>query len=140
MREIFFSPFFGVALTVLAFWVGLKLQKKTGWAVCSPLLIAIVLVCGVLLALDIPYEAYDQGGSLINLFLAPATACLAVSVYTKLDLLKRYWLPVLVGCTVGSLTSMGSVALLCRLFRLDEAMTASLLPKSVTTPIAVSIA
>ena len=140
MREIFFSPFFGVSLTVLAFWVGLKLQKKTGWAVCSPLLIAIVLVCGVLLALDIPYEAYDQGGSLINLFLAPATACLAVSVYTKLDLLKRYWLPVLVGCTVGSLTSMGSVALLCRLFRLDEAMTASLLPKSVTTPIAVSIA
>lgn len=140
MREIFFSPFFGVALTVLAFWVGLKIQKKTGWAVCSPLLIAIVLVCGVLLALDIPYEAYDQGGSLINLFLAPATACLAVSVYTKLDLLKRYWLPVLVGCTVGSLTSMGSVALLCRLFRLDEAMTASLLPKSVTTPIAVSIA
>ena len=140
MREIFFSPFFGVALTVLAFWVGLKLQKKTGWAVCSPLLIAIVLVCGVLLALDIPYEAYDQGGSLINLFLAPATACLAVSVYTKLDLLKRSWLPVLVGCTVGSLTSMGSVALLCRLFRLDEAMTASLLPKSVTTPIAVSIA
>ena len=140
MRETFFSPFFGVALTVLAFWVGLKLQKKTGWAVCSPLLIAIVLVCGVLLALDIPYEAYDQGGSLINLFLAPATACLAVSVYTKLDLLKRYWLPVLVGCTVGSLTSMGSVALLCRLFRLDEAMTASLLPKSVTTPIAVSIA
>ncbi|HIR85326.1 MAG TPA: LrgB family protein [Candidatus Galloscillospira excrementavium] len=140
MREIFFSPFFGVALTVLAFWVGLKLQKKTGWAICSPLLIAIVLVCGVLLALDIPYEAYDQGGSLINLFLAPATACLAVSVYTKLDLLKRYWLPVLVGCTVGSLTSMGSVALLCRLFRLDEAMTASLLPKSVTTPIAVSIA
>ena len=140
MREIFFSPFFGVALTVLAFWVGLKLQKKTGWAICSPLLIAIALVCGVLLALDIPYEAYDQGGSLINLFLAPATACLAVSVYTKLDLLKRYWLPVLVGCTVGSLTSMGSVALLCRLFRLDEAMTASLLPKSVTTPIAVSIA
>lgn len=74
MREIFFSPFFGVALTVLAFWVGLKLQKKTGWAICSPLLIAIVLVCGVLLALDIPYEAYDQGGSLINLFLAPATS------------------------------------------------------------------
>ena len=35
---------------------------------------------------------------------------------------------------------MGSVFLLCRLFGLDEAMTWSLLPKSVTTPIAVGIA
>ena len=43
------------------------------------------------------------------------------------------------GCTVGSFTSILSVWLLCRLFGLDEAMTVSLLPKSVTTPIAISI-
>ena len=35
---------------------------------------------------------------------------------------------------------MGSVYLLCRLFGLDESLTVSLIPKSVTTPIAVSIA
>lgn len=35
---------------------------------------------------------------------------------------------------------MGSVYLLCKLFRLDEQLTASLLPKSVTTPIAIEIA
>ena len=34
---------------------------------------------------------------------------------------------------------MGSVYVLCRLFGLDQALTVSLLPKSVTTPIAVSI-
>ena len=34
---------------------------------------------------------------------------------------------------------MGSILLLCRLFGLDAAMTASLLPKSVTTPIAISV-
>ena len=45
----------------------------------------------------------------------------------------------MVGCTVGSLTSMGSVYLLCKLFGLDGAMTASLLPKSITTPIAVEV-
>lgn len=44
------------------------------------------------------------------------------------------------GCTAGSLTSMGSVYAMCRLFHLDDAMTAALLPKSVTTPIAVSVA
>ena len=134
------SPFFGVALSVLAFWFGVKIQKKTGLVVCNPLLIGVILVIGLLLTLGIPYEYYDQGGSLINLFLSPATACLAVAIYSKVQLLKENWLPILVGCVVGSLVSMGSILGLCRLFGLDEAMTASLLPKSVTTPIAVSVA
>ena len=133
------SPFFGVALSVLAFWVGVKIQKKTGLVVCNPLLIGVLLVIGLLLALDIPYEYYDQGGSLINLFLSPATACLAVAIYSKVQLLKENWLPILVGCVVGSAVSMGSILGLCRLFGLDEAMTAALLPKSVTSPIAVSV-
>lgn len=40
----------------------------------------------------------------------------------------------------GQPVSLASVLLLCRLFRLDEAVTAALLPKSCTTPIAVGIA
>ena len=139
MAEWTNSPFFGVALSVAAFWIGVKLQKKTGLVLCNPLLVAVTLVVGVLLVLGIPYEHYNQGGSLINLCLAPATACLAVAIYSKVRLLKENWLPILVGCAVGSAVSMGSVLGLCRLFRLDEVMAASLLPKSVTTPIAVSV-
>lgn len=139
MAELFASPFFGIALSVIAFWVGVRIQKKTGLVLCNPLLIAIVLVSAVLLVCRIPYESYNQGGAIINMFLAPATACLAVSIYTQFNLLKENWLPILVGCTAGSITSMGSIYLMCRLFRLDEAVSASLIPKSVTTPIAVSI-
>ena len=140
MSELFASPFFGIALSIVAFSIGVWIQKKTGLVICNPLIIAIVLVSGVLLLFKIPYESYNEGGSIINMFLAPATSCLAVSVYTRVELLKRNWLPILAGCVAGSLTSMGSVFLLCRLFGLDEAMTYSLLPKSVTTPIAVGIA
>lgn len=139
MAELFASPFFGIALSVIAFWVGVRIQKKTGLVLCNPLLIAIVLVSAVLLVCRIPYESYNQGGAIINMFLAPATACLAVSIYTQINLLKENWLPILVGCTAGSITSMGSIYIMCRLFRLDEAVSASLIPKSVTTPIAVSI-
>ena len=139
LYELFASPFFGISLSVIAFWIGIRIQKKTGLVACNPLIIAIVLIVGVLLVFHIPYESYNVGGSLINLFLAPATACLAVSIYTRVELLKKNWLPILVGCAVGAVTSMGSVYGLCRLFRLDESITAALLPKSVTTPIAVSI-
>lgn len=140
MQELFASPFFGVALSIGAFWIGVKIQKKTGLVICNPLIIAIILVSAVLLIFRIPYESYNEGGAIINMFLAPATACLAVSIYTKIELLKKNWLPIVVGASCGSLASMGSVYLMCRLFKLDEAMTASLIPKSVTTPIAVGVA
>ena len=139
MIELTASPFFGIALSILAFAIGLWIRKKTGLVLCNPLLIAILLVIGVLLVFRIPYENYNEGGSLINMFLAPATACLAVSIYSRMELLKKNWLPILAGCLTGSVTSMGSVFFLCRFFGLDEEMTWSLMPKSVTTPIAVSV-
>ena len=133
------SPFFGIALTVGAYWVGVRVQKRTGLVICNNMIISVALIIAVLVLFDIPYEAYYQGGSLINLFLGPATTCLAVTVYAKRELLRRYWLPVLVGCLTGVVVSVGSVLAMCRLFGLDAAMTASLLPKSVTTPIATAV-
>ena len=140
MAELFTSPFFGVGLSILTYWIGTRIHRRLKLAIFNPLLIAGFLTMGVLLLLRIPYADYNQGGSLITLLLSPATACLAVSIYHKIQLLKSSWLPVVVGCAVGSLTSMGSILLLCRLFRLEEAVTASLLPKSVTTAIAVGVA
>lgn len=133
------SPFFGIALTVAAYWVGTKLQKKTGLVVCNNIIIAVALLIAVLSVFRIPYDAYYQGGSIINMLLGPATACMAVTIYAKLELLKKNWLPVLLGCLAGTVTSIGSILVLCRLFGLDAAMTASLLPKSVTTPIASAV-
>lgn len=133
------SPCFGITVTIVAYWLGLKLQKKTGCALCNHMLVTVLLLIVLLMGLHIPYEHYNAGGSLINLCLGPATGCMALSIYRKRELLKKNWLPVLVGCLVGVLTSVGSIYGLCRLFGLDRAMVASLLPKSVTTPIAVAV-
>ena len=140
MEALYTSPYFGVALSVIAFGAGVLIQQKTKSPLCNPLIIAIVLIIGVLLVFKIPYDSYNKGGEIINMFLAPATACLAVSIFTKLSILKKYWLPIIVGCIAGSLASMASVYGMCRLFRLDQSLTMSMLPKSVTTPIAVSVA
>ena len=139
MNELTSSPFFGIALTVVAYWIGVKIQKKTGLVICNSMIITVALLIVVLLVFHIPYENYYQGGSLINMFLGPATACMAVTVYAKMDLLKKNWLPVLAGCLAGTLTAIGSILLMSRLFGLDKAITVSLLPKSVTTPIATAV-
>lgn len=134
------SPYFGAALTIAAYWAGVKLQKKTGSALCNNMLVTVGLIIAVLLLFHIPYEDYNQGGSLINLLLGPSTACMALNIYRKRALLMANILPVLLGCLAGVVTSVGSVWGLCRLFGLDGEMTASLLPKSVTTPIAAAVA
>ena len=72
--------------------------------------------------------------------LGPVTAILALNIYRQRTVLQEYFVPVVTGCLVGSITSIASVYLLCKLFGLDEALTASLIPKSVTTAIALGIA
>ena len=139
MNELYSSPLFGIVLCILAYETGVWLHKKLKTPLINPLLIAILLVVGVLLLLDIPLEDFNQGGDIISLFLAPATASLALSIYSQFSVLKKNWLPVIAGTAVGSAVSMGSVLLLCRAFHLDEKLTAAMLPKSVTTPIAMEI-
>lgn len=134
------SPFFGLTLTAAAWCFGLWVQKKTGLLLCNPLLIAVALIIAFMLLLDVPYEAYAAGGDLIKVMLSPVTAVLALNIYNQRTILREHFLPVLAGCLVGSLTSVGSILALCKAFHVDGALTASLMPKSVTTAIAMGIA
>ena len=101
MESIVSNSMFGMALSILMYAVGLFLNKKLKTPVCNPLLIAIALVIAVLQVFHIPLESYLKGGDVISMFLAPATAVLAYSIYHQIHLLKKYWLPILVGCLVG---------------------------------------
>lgn len=139
METITSSPLFGIVVSILAYTAGVWLNRKAKSPLVNPLLIAIILVVLVLSAFHIPLENYQAGGNFIALFLAPATASLALSVYRQRDILKRNLFPVLLGCAAGSITSMLSVYGLCKAFNLDERLTASMLPKSVTTPIAMEV-
>ena len=140
MIDLFCStPFFGLTLTVVCWCLALWLQKKTGLLVCNPVLISALMIIAIMLLFDIPLEHYNAGGSIIKLMLGPATAVLALNIYQQRTVLKEHFVPVVVGCLAGSAASILSVLLLCRLFLTHSAFTASMLPKSVTTAIALGI-
>ena len=103
------SPLFGIVLCIGTFQIGRWVQKKTGLTLANPLVIAILLCIGVLLIFDIPYEDFAIGGDIVNMMLGPATAVLALNIYNQYAVLKRHFVPVLVGCTAGSLFSLASV-------------------------------
>lgn len=133
------SPFFGILLSLLAFEIALWIQKKTKLLILNPLLISIVLVIAFLLLTNIDVEVYQQGGSIINMFLGPATVVLAVPLYKQLQSLKNYMMPILLGVLIGSLAGMLSILLCAMLMQFEPEIIASLLPKSVTTPIGIEI-
>ena len=139
MSELVSSAFFGLTLTVLAYWVGMTIQKKSGLVICNHMIIAAGLIVLVLKGFGISYEQYYVGGSIVNMLLGPATACMALAIYQKRELLKENWLPVLLGCLAGAVTTVVTVLVMSRMFGLSTEMTVSLLPKSVTTPIASAI-
>ena len=140
LEAVLTSPFFGLGLSAAAWCAVVWVQKKTGWVLCNPLVVAGVLIIAFLSVFHIPLSQYNEGAEIIKMMLGPVTAVLALNIYHQRETLKEFFWPVLAGCLAGSLASLGSVLLLCRLFRLEDALTASLLPKSVTTAIALGIA
>ncbi|MBP3523193.1 MAG: LrgB family protein [Clostridia bacterium] len=133
------SVFFGVFVTLAAYFLGLKVREKTGLAIMNPLLIAIALVMLLLGALHIDYAAYNQSARLVSSLLTPATVCLAVPLYEQLHLLKRHKAAILTGVLSGVLTSLICVLALAVLFKLDHAAYVTLLPKSITTAIGMGV-
>lgn len=140
MKEIVFSsPFFGITISIVAYSIGVWLNKKTKMAIINPLLISYVIIIPLLVLLNIPLEWYKRGGDIINMFLSPATAVLAITVYRQRKLLKDHILSVIVGSIAGSLTSILVVYALCRLLLMPDEITVSMLSKSITTPMAIAV-
>lgn len=130
---------FGIVISVVAFQGAVWLNRKIRTPLLNPLLVAVAFIIIVLSVFHIPLQDYQTGARVISYFLGPATAVLAYSIYRQLAVLKRHFVPILAGCLAGSVTSMVSAYLLCRAFGLDKSMAMSMLPKSVTTPIAMSV-
>lgn len=140
MNELFLnSAFFGVAITLLCFEIGARVKKKTNFALANPLLIAVILIVGFLLVFDVDYVVYEQGAKYIQYFLTPATVSLAIPLYRRMELLKKYPAAIFGGIAAGVLTAMVSICLMSLALGLTHTQYVTLLPKSITTAIALGI-
>lgn len=133
------SVFFGAMVSVLAYAAGLLLKKKFRHSFFNPLLISIAIVMIVLTALHVDYESYNEGARYLSYFLTPATVSLAIPLYEQLEQLRKNIRAILCGIAAGVLTSLTSVLVLSLLFRLSHEQYVTLLPKSITTAIAMGV-
>ena len=133
------STFFGVSISLLTYFFGMFLRKKFDYAIVNPLLISAILTMAFLLIFDVDYDTYNQGAQYLTIFLTPATICLAVPLYRQVQVLKENVVTVIVPICFGIVAHAITVIGFSKLFQIENVLTLSLLPKSVTTPIAVGI-
>ncbi|MGL4424944.1 MAG: LrgB family protein [Cetobacterium sp.] len=137
--ELLNNPLFGLTISFLAFEIGQYLFKKTNFPLFNPLLVGSALVLGFLYFFSIPLEYYSKGGDMIEFFLIPGTVLLAVPLYKQLNLLKKYYIPILIGGLVGAITTISCTIILSKLLGIDKALLISFIPKSITTPIGIEV-
>lgn len=131
--------FFGVAISLVCYGIGAYIGKKIKFPLANPLLIAAILLIVILKVLDIKYATYMVGAQYISYLLTPATVCLAVPLYEKLQLLRDNLVAVVVGILTGIIISAVTVWGTCVIFTLDESIFATMLPKSITTAIGMAV-
>ncbi|MGL5348392.1 MAG: LrgB family protein [Peptostreptococcaceae bacterium] len=140
MYNVIETPIFGVVLTVMAFNIGVYLQRKTKNPLFNPLLISILAIIVFLSFTKIPYENYKIGGDFINYLLGPITIVLAVPLYKQIDLLKKYVVEIFIGIGFGVVTSFISIVIIGSIMNVNIDIVNSLIPKSITTPMGISLA
>ena len=133
------SAFFGAALSVGAYVLGMALQKKFKIAIFNPLFISILTVICVLLASGISYDTYNASAKYLSYFLTPATVCLAIPLYEQLSLLKKNATAIIVGILCGVMSSAVCILALALIFTLPHEIYVTLLPKSITSAIGMDL-
>lgn len=139
MANLLNNEVFGLLLTIATYAFFLKICAKVKNPLLNPLLLTTIFIITLLVVFKIPLDYYQKGGNYISFFLGPATIVLAVPLYKQLHLLKKHFVAILIGVFVGSLVSITSVYFLSKAFNLDLKILVSLLPKSITTPIGMSL-
>ena len=139
MENILSLPICGIIITIACYMIGIQVRKLIASPVTNPMVLANILIILVILYTPITLEQYLVGGNIITMFIGPVTVILALRIYRQWEQLKANIIPILGGCLAGSAASLFSVWCLCKLFDLERAITISILPKSVTTAIALEL-
>lgn len=137
--EFLNNQFFLIALTFGVFILGKYVQRRTGLTLLNPILISIILIITILQSTGVEYETYKAGGDYIEFWLKPAIVALGVPLYRQLDNVRRQWLPLLLAELIGCVVGVLSVVVVAELFGATKEVVLSLVPKAVTTPIAMEI-
>lgn len=129
-----------ILLTVGSYFIMNKIYQRYAYAFLIPALTATTFIIIILSIFHISYESYMTGGQWINAFLGPSVVALAYPLYKQRHFLMQNLSAILGSVVVGAISGMASIGLFAKMFGVQDSLILSLIPKSITTPVAIEIA
>ena len=141
MSSLVQLPVFGLVLTLGAYLVAYWLHQRTGRpGVLSPVVVTTAIVATVLLLTGLPYEVYLEQVSLLTMLLGPATVALALPLLRNGRALAASAPAVTAALVVGGVLSISLTVAAMKLLGAEDDVLRAALPRSVTSPVGLSIA
>jgi predicted murein hydrolase (TIGR00659 family) len=125
--------------TIALYLAAKRVYRRWPFWWSSPLIVAPLLLITIALALHESYRDYIHETHWLVTLLGPATVAFAVPIWERRQLIRRYWPLLIVGIAIGSTVAMTSAWAFARVLRMDESLRLSLLPRSISTPFAMSV-
>jgi predicted murein hydrolase (TIGR00659 family) len=135
------SPLFGLTATLVVYLLAQAAYTRLDnapWA--NPVLWAVGVIAGGLLATHVDYPTYFAGAQFIHFLLGPAVVALAWPLWLRRAELRARFGRILLASLLGGAAASGSALALAWAFGLPHDVLLSLAPKSVTAPVAMGIA
>ncbi|WP_028546494.1 LrgB family protein [Paenibacillus taiwanensis] len=136
--DLFQKIWFGLTITVVVYVAARALQQRIQWM--HPMIVSAGVLISFLLISGLPLQQYKEGADLLSLLLGPATIALGVPIYKHRQHIKEQFRAVMLSITCGSIVGVASVSAIMFSFSGGKDIAMSMLPKSVSSPIAVEIA
>ncbi len=135
------SPLFGIALTVVVYVLCELIVDKFELNIVPPFVLACPMIILFIYFQEpyITYDDYENGAGFINFLLGPATVALALPLYNNRHIIKENLFVIASGIIVATVTGIVSIFVCGKIFGASDQVLLSMIPKSVTTPIAMDI-
>ncbi|WP_232515696.1 LrgB family protein [Aeribacillus pallidus] len=128
-----------ILATVLIYWLMVKLYNNIHIPLLVPIATSTFVIISLLITFHISYHTYMYGGKWIDELLGPAVVALAFPLYKHRSTLKKYAVSIVLSVVVGTIIGLCSGIMMAVLFGIDKELILSLVPKSVTSPVAMDI-
>ena len=135
------TPLFGLTATLAVYVLAQAAYAalaQAPWA--NPVLWTVLVLATGLLLTGVPYPTYFAGAQFIHFLLGPAVVALAWPLWQRRIELRQRWGRLLAAALAGGAVASASAGLLGWALGLPIEVVLSLVPKSVTAPVAMGIA
>lgn len=135
------TPLFGLTATLTTYVIAQAVYERLDrapWA--NPVLWSVVLIGSVLLLTRTPYPTYFAGAQFVHFLLGPAVVAMAWPLWLRRAEVRQRGSALLIAALAGGVAAALSAAAMAWALGMPREVLLSLIPKSVTAPVAMGIA